>query len=256
MGNLWHILHPEAAQAHLASITRFGIPALISSSLTSWSALFALVHWGKRQRSALFANRAVSLVHALLAMLLCYLALPAQSLTAELARVGHRNTRAEEVAIAISLGYFVYDTVCCLAIAAMQHTLRTEVANSIHHGVSIAGLLAGLGYGKCGPELVLALLLVESSNPFLHARTLLADMGMKQRLEYKVTELLFALSYMIMRIVLGPVLMYKTLQSAVTPPFVKVGAVGLQLVSIFWFYEIILKAKSKLQQTSAKRKHH
>ena len=92
----------------------------------------------------------------------------------------------------MSVGYFIYDTVCCMAI-------HLDWANMLHHTASLLGMAVGIAQGwvracmrgcfagKCcgakltsggtavqsGSELVLCLLLMEVSNPFLHTRFML-----------------------------------------------------------------------------------
>ena len=91
--------------------------------------------------------------------------------------------------------YFLYDTVCCLLI-------NHDWANFLHHVCTMLGMAVGLVQGRvrgvasvtfllcigiqpaappelatsvaqCGSELVLCLLLMEVSNPFLHWRSML-----------------------------------------------------------------------------------
>jgi hypothetical protein len=238
----------NVAHAELAALTR-GYPFSVAAGACAlWAAQYALVRAALQRQSSVFANRLVSIVHALVAMAMCTLALPRGSLRTELGRVGSRSSPAEEAAIAISLGYFVYDTACCLSIG------EREAANNVHHVVSIAGLAAGLFSHRCAAELVLALLLVEVSNPFLHVRSLLAELNLKSSLLYTLSEAGFLIAYTLGRMVLGPVLMYYTLQSPLPPPAIKVGAVGLQLVSVFWFREILAKASNKLGLHRARSK--
>ncbi|KAH7524133.1 hypothetical protein FEM48_Zijuj06G0086700 [Ziziphus jujuba var. spinosa] len=110
-------------------------------------------------------------------------------------------------ALAVSLSYLIYDLVCCL------FDKQFSLDNCFHHLVSIIGIGAGLVYEKCGSELVAALWVTELSSPFLHLRELLKELG------YKDTDLNLAADIM---------------------------AVGLQLVSAFWFYKIARMVKYKL----------
>ncbi|KAL6982742.1 hypothetical protein U1Q18_016132 [Sarracenia purpurea var. burkii] len=100
----------------------------------------------------------------------------------------------------------------------ISHAVKFD--NSIHHFVCIIGIGAGLAYEKCGSEMVAALWLTEISSPFLHLREFLKELG------YKDTDLNLVADVM---------------------------AVGLQLVSAFWFYKIAKMVKYKLTRRSASR---
>ncbi|KAF3616994.1 putative peroxidase 9 [Capsicum annuum] len=59
----------------------------------------------------------------------------------------HKQMRA----LAVSVGYLIYDLVCCL------FDKQVKIDNLIHHLVSAIGLGAGLAYEWCGSEMVAAL---------------------------------------------------------------------------------------------------
>ncbi|PQQ03858.1 transmembrane protein 136 [Prunus yedoensis var. nudiflora] len=110
-------------------------------------------------------------------------------------------------ALAVSLSYLIYDLVCCL------FDKKFNIDNCVHHLVSIVGIGAGLAYQKCGSEMVAALWITELSSPFLHLRELLKELG------YRDNDLNLAADAM---------------------------ALGLQLVSAFWFYKIARMVKYKV----------
>ncbi|XP_031375833.1 TLC domain-containing protein 5-like isoform X3 [Punica granatum] len=149
-----------------------------------------------------------------------------------------------EVALAASLSYLIYDLFCCL------FDKRVSVDNAVHHLVSIIGIGAGLIYGKCGSELVAALWITEMSSPFLHLRELLKEIGYRDTDLNFAADAAFAAIFSLARMVGGPYLTYRTL-SADNPLIIKVMAVGLQLVSAFWFYKIARMVKYKLSKRSS-----
>jgi len=51
-------------------------------------------------------------------------------------------------------------------------------------------------------------------------------------------DLLFAGSFFVCRLLLGPVVVYHTLRCAASPALVKWGGAGIQAVSLLWFYRI------------------
>ncbi|KAF2290597.1 hypothetical protein GH714_014651 [Hevea brasiliensis] len=141
--------------------------------------------------------------------------------------------------LAVSVSYLIYDLICCV------FDKRFNLDNTIHHLVSIVGLGAGLAYQKCGSELVTAVWITEMSSPFLHLRELLKDLGYRDTALNLAADISFALIFTCARMVGGPYLAYVTLK-ADNPLIIKVMAVGLQLVSAFWFYKIVRMVKYKL----------
>ncbi|MFS7972379.1 putative TLC domain-containing protein [Helianthus anomalus] len=108
-------------------------------------------------------------------------------------------------------------------------------------GVTLAYLI----YDLCGSEMVATLWITEISSPFLHLRELLKELG------YKDTDLnvSFAVIFTLARMCFGPYFCYVTL-SARNPILIKAMALGLQLVSAFWFYKIAEMVKYKLIKRS------
>ncbi|XP_057722640.1 uncharacterized protein LOC130936565 isoform X2 [Arachis stenosperma] len=141
--------------------------------------------------------------------------------------------------LAVSVSYLIYDLVCCL------FGERVSMDNTIHHLVSILGLGAGLCYQKCGSEMVACVWITEMSSPFLHLRELLKELGYRDTPLNLAADLLFAAIFTFARMVAGPYLTYVTL-SANNPFLIKATALGLQLVSAFWFFKILRMVKYKL----------
>ncbi|THU52990.1 hypothetical protein C4D60_Mb10t09730 [Musa balbisiana] len=135
-------------------------------------------------------------------------------------------------ALAVTLSYLIYDLICCL----FDKIPRMD--NSVHHIVGIVGIAAGLAYGMCGSEMVAAMWLTEISSPFLHMRELLKELGYRDTNLTLAFDILFAAIFSLARMVGGPYLTYVTL-TADYPLLIKAMALGLQLVSAFWFYKIL-----------------
>ena len=65
---------------------------------------------------------------------------------------------------------------------------------------------------------------------------------------------LFALVFFVARIIIGPVLVYYTLVSSTTHIIVKIGAVGIMAVSLFWLSKIYKMAMKVLFPKKNKKK--
>ncbi|KAF3794790.1 Transmembrane protein [Nymphaea thermarum] len=202
-----------------------------------WSLAFALARNSFQSRSFDFCNRIVSVCHACLAVTLA--SLTVQEWSCPVCPLASPSTPLQKQTLAVTVAYLIYDLICCM------FDDHISLDNSIHHLVSIVGLGAGLVYGICGSEMVAALWLTEISSPFLHLRELLKEIGYKDTNLNFAADLSFAVIFTTARMVGGPYLTYVTL-NADNPFLIKAMAVGLQLVSAFWFYKIARMVRYKV----------
>ncbi|XP_015071785.1 transmembrane protein 136 [Solanum pennellii] len=202
---------------------------LIVFGVISWTTLFLLTRKLFPNRSFDFCNRLVSTIHAILAVILSSISV--QDWNCPLCPLASRSSHKQMRALAVTVGYLIYDFVCCL------FDKQVKIDNSIHHLVSVVGLGAGLAYEWCGSEMVAALCVTEISSPFLHMREILKELGYKDTDFNLAADVLFAVIFSCARMIGGPYLTYVTL-SADNPILIKAMALGLQLVSAFWFYKI------------------
>ncbi|MFS7972390.1 putative TLC domain-containing protein [Helianthus anomalus] len=105
---------------------------------------------------------------------------------------------------------------------------------------------------RCGSEMVATLWITEISSPFLHLRELLKELGYKDTYLNLAADVSFAVIFTLVRMCFGPYLCYVTL-SARNPILIKAMALGLQLVSAFWFYKIAKTVKYKLIKRSTSK---
>jgi hypothetical protein len=90
---------------------------------------------------------------------------------------------------------------------------------------------------------------MEVSNPSLHLRTVLIDMGLKTSSLASVNSLVFALMFLVCRLVIGPPLVWKTLACPDNDYIVKAGGFGILAMSVMWgmsIIRIIVKEVKKL----------
>ncbi|KAF5455864.1 hypothetical protein F2P56_025398 [Juglans regia] len=217
---------------------------VIVLGVISWTTAFLLVRRIFPKRSFDFCNRAVSTIHATLAVILTFLSV--QDWGCPVCPLAAKSSPKQMQALAVSLSYMIYDLICCL------FEKRVSLDNSIHHLVSIVGIGAGLAYEKCGSELVAALWVTEVSSPFLHLRELLKELGFRDTDLNLAVDILFAVIFTLGRMVCGPYITYVTV-SASNPFVIKAMALGLQLVSAFWFYKIVRMVTHKLTKRTASK---
>ena len=212
---------------------RVAIPSLqkVVPQSVGWTLLYVFLRFGVlRRRTADFSNRTVSFIHAVVAIYMCARCLPTWG--ALLENVGGANTTAHLECMTLSLGYFVYDFFYCL--------LNNEVENVVHHMFTVGGLASGVITGRSGPELVGCLFLMEVSNPSLHLRSMLRELNMKDSLLATLNDLLFALLFLLCRLIVGPPLVWRTVVHDSNTYIVKAGALGIFVVSVMWGWRIIM----------------
>ncbi|XP_057505357.1 uncharacterized protein LOC130788622 isoform X1 [Actinidia eriantha] len=210
---------------------------LVVLGVISWGATFLLTRRIFPNLSFDFSNHVVSSIHASLAVVLSSLSV--QDWKCPVCPLASKSSPAQMQTLAVSFAYMVYDQSCCL------FGKQFKLDNSIHHLVCILGFGAALAYEKCGSELVAALWISEISTPFLHLREILKELGYRDTDLNLATDISFAVLFTFARMVCGPYLTYVTV-SANNPLLIKAMAVGLQLVSFFWFYKIARMVKYKL----------
>ncbi|RID62799.1 hypothetical protein BRARA_E01844 [Brassica rapa] len=124
-----------------------------------------------------------------------------------------------------------------------------SIDNAVHHSVCILGFVAGLCYRKCASEMVAAIWITEISSPFLHLREILKEIGYRDTDLNLAADVCFATIFSLARMVGGPYLVYVTM-AADNPILIKAMALGLQLVSAFWFYKILKMMRYKIMRRS------
>ncbi|KAL4584265.1 hypothetical protein LXL04_008861 [Taraxacum kok-saghyz] len=218
---------------------------LVVSGVISWTSAFLIIRKSFPKRSFDFCNRIVSTIHALFAVVLSSMSV--QDWRCPVCPVASDSSPLQMRALAVTLGYLIYDLVCCLF-----DDKNIKIDNSVHHLVSIVGIGAGLAYGKCGSEMVASLWITEISSPLLHLREILKELGHKDTDFNLAADVSFAVIFSLARMGFGPYLCYITL-SANNPILIKAMALGLQLVSAFWFFKIARMVKYKLIKRSASK---
>lgn len=122
-----------------------------------------------------------------------------------------KNTDLQMFILESSSGYFVYDW-----IGANIGGLNALLDN-VHHFVTLLGLLFGAMLGEAGSYLCTALFLVETSNPFYHTRHMLRLHHFDRKPAFagvfKVCERMFALTFLVGRIIFGSWFTFRTLMS-------------------------------------------
>ncbi|XP_057975775.1 uncharacterized protein LOC131163084 isoform X2 [Malania oleifera] len=211
---------------------------MVVFGVVSWTTAFLLVRKIFPKRSFDFCSRIVSTTHASLAVALAIISV--EDWTCSLCDLASRSSRQQAQTLAVSMAYLIYDLVCC------AFHKKVELDNLIHHSVGIVGIWAALSYDLRGSGTVVTLCVAEVSTPFLHLREILKELGYRDTDLNLAADILFAVIFSFARMVIGPFLTYAMLSTSCNPPLLKAMALGLQLISAFWFYKIVRMVKHKL----------
>ncbi|XP_019156083.1 PREDICTED: transmembrane protein 136-like isoform X2 [Ipomoea nil] len=198
-------------------------------SLVSWETLFRFTTRFLSNRSFVFCNRIISIIHASLAVTLASLSV--QDWTCPFCPLASKASPLQTMVI--SLGYMVHDLVCCL------YYEEIKGSDVLHHLVTCIGLGTGLLYQMCGSELVGALWVSEISGPFDDLRVILKELGYRDTNLNLAVDICFAVIFSIARMIGSTYLMYLTVSAHNNPILIKAMSVGLQTVSTFWFYRLV-----------------
>mmetsp|Transcript_25904 Transcript_25904/g.63761 ORF Transcript_25904/g.63761 Transcript_25904/m.63761 type:complete len:254 (+) Transcript_25904:82-843(+) len=230
---------PGSPAEALDMLTRIKYAVPMTRWTCYWAVMFIVFRMVVfRKYTADFSNRVVSIVHAFVAIYYSYVTFSSWGDMFD--GIGGPNTEPQALCMAVSLSYFVYDLIYCAIVG--------EIESVFHHFFTIGGLASGVLNGKSGAELVACLFLMEVSNPSLHLRTLLLEMGLKSSTIFSLNNLIFALVFLVCRLLIGPPLVYKTIACPDNEYIVKLGGFGIMAVSIMWGWKIIMMFVKELKK--------
>lgn len=134
------------------------------------------------------------------------------------------STLLQSAWLATSLGYYLVDTYICLFLTDDKESL-------VHHFACIYGQIASLVTNRCGYILVLNMLIAELSTPFLYGfRFFFAP----SHPLHKACQAIFAVSFLVARATVAPLLAWRLLTSTMAPWLVKSACVMLLSLSYYW----------------------
>eukprot|EP00013_Stygamoeba_regulata_P019161 CAMPEP_0177660202 /NCGR_PEP_ID=MMETSP0447-20121125/17893_1 /TAXON_ID=0 /ORGANISM="Stygamoeba regulata, Strain BSH-02190019" /LENGTH=276 /DNA_ID=CAMNT_0019165209 /DNA_START=206 /DNA_END=1036 /DNA_ORIENTATION=- len=202
--------------------------------------------WPAAQPTLQFANRFTAMTHGviitLLAAILCWDAPVPHGF-------GLSNTPEQDFVFCVSLGYFANDQ-----LSMSLFGLEDDAGGTLlHHASSLLVLIYTLISGQSGCELLRAAFLLEATNPNLHIRWMLRSFNMSTSAVYMANDAMFMVLFTLFRVVVGLPLTYLTVSDPGVSMFVKISALGMQGVSLFWFFTIMRKTLKIVKRLIAKQ---
>ncbi|XP_068186732.1 TLC domain-containing protein 5 [Antennarius striatus] len=200
-------------------------------SLIGWLCLYLLFCWSFSQRGPEWNCRLVTLSHGVLIVLLTAYVVFIDG-PWPLTHAGTENTTLQTVALAVCLGYFLFDMVWCVL-----HRSEGPVMLG-HHLASIISILLALLMGVSGCETCAVIFGSELTNPLLQARWFLRRLGRYDSLLGDAVDLLFISLFATVRVGVGTLMFYCELASPRTTWVMKVGGVVMYVLAWVFMVDI------------------
>lgn len=192
----------------------------------------------KRETELDFRNRLVSFCHGLLA-----LTLSAYQVFRVPYTCGDRTTLLEYFILVNSGGYFTYDLVGMKVFGLLKFDMF------IHHAMCIAGIVVILLEGHDTCHVVAGLFVAEVSNPSMHVRTMLRNLGMRYTLIHDVAEVGYFFTFFVGRMIMGHPIVYDTIMCSSTHWLGKLVSLGVLGQSYQFLYRMYLLLIARYSET-------
>ncbi|XP_037604880.1 TLC domain-containing protein 5-like [Sebastes umbrosus] len=198
-------------------------------SLFGWFCLYLVFRCTFIQRGPEWNCRLVTLSHGVLISLLTAYVLFVDGPWL-FTHAGTDNTVLQTFAMAVCLGYFLFDMGWCVR----YHTEGPIML--AHHTASIVGILLALFMGVSGCETCGVIFGSELTNPLLQTRWFLRQLGLYNSLLGDAVDLLFILLFATVRVGVGSVMFYCELTSPRTTLIMKLG--GVAMYGLAWVFMV------------------
>lgn len=118
-------------------------------------------------------------------------------------------------------GYFMYD------VAGMYCFGLLDIDMAVHHCLCIGGIIVVLLSGHDACHVVAGLFVAEVSNPPMHVRVMLRNLGKRYTMAYEVAEYCYFVMFFFGRVVMGHPVVYDTVTCDSMHLFGKIVSLGV-----------------------------
>ncbi len=202
-------------------------------SFLVWTDSYFILHAVNRKRSAEWNCRLITTAHAVIASGLCF---TSAIITGPwpFNYLGEANTSLHNIAMVISLGYFIFDFAWCIV-------MKTEGPVMLaHHVVSIFSLLYTLYQGKFGSELTAVMGASEFTNPLLQLRWFMRETGHYKGRKAFIIDSLFMIMFIGSRLGVGSIFHIVCQTSPKIDLVTKAGGQAFYVISVVFAVQIII----------------
>ena len=139
-----------------------------------------------------------------------------------------------------SIGYFIHDSIKSEIFHLNDSLMR------LHHIFALIGLTSGLMNNYGSHEIAYGLFLAEISNVFFVMRGIMRHLNLKSNKFYLTSEILFAVIFISIRSLIGPIYNTLVFSDAKIPMISKLFGCCLNFLSTIWIAEILCTIGMKL----------
>jgi len=182
-------------------------------------------------------NRIISIVHGLVCIVL-----GGYDVFYNNGYIGQENTPFQVLVTVNSVSYFIYDFIACAMLGLM------DISLVLHHSMCVGGFSSCLYYGKSAMESIVGLYLSEISNPSMHLRIILRNLGLRHTKLYNRLEMSYIGLYIYGRLYIGAPHIFKTAISENSVMGVRIFATMIELQSIYFMYQMIFIVKQRYEE--------
>lgn len=221
---------------------------VLISHLSWWTLLALSLKLNiKHEKKKLYYDtktRIVSILHASLIFWLClYDVVFFQS-----DKCGSDNYFFQNFILLISFSYFAYDIIACIWLDCSDNEM-------IYHHVSVMlAYYCSLAFNNSASEMMRALIVAEVTNPIMHLRVIIKNVGLKDTKIYIILDYVYMVMYVIARMIYGTQVIIFTVFCRNNVFFVKLGGAFVYLQSIIFsrrmFRIAMQRFREKLERKS------
>jgi hypothetical protein len=160
---------------------------------------------------------------------------------------GDGTTRFEYFILVNSGGYFLYDMLC------MAYFKLLDLDMTIHHSLCVGGICVVLADGHDAGFVVAGLFVAEVSNPAMHVRVMLRNIGKRYTRAYEVAEYSYFFMFFFGRILAGHPVVYNTVRCGSMHLLGRFVSLGVLAQSYLFLYRMWFILRARLAETKERR---
>ena len=230
--------------------TGYGLAPDIALSTIVWTTLFAVLYNYpdlssfnlKNEIDLDLRNRMTSFVHGVLILLLT-----AYQVYFAFTECGDATNLTEYFILVVSGGYFTYDFI----LMAILNLLDKDMA--IHHMLCVGGILVVLAQDTGSGFVVQGLFVAEVSNPAMHMRIMLRNVGKRYTRAYEVAEYAYFMSFFFGRMVIGHPVVWATVTCENVSKFAQFVSLGILMQSYMFLYRMYFIFNARIAETTERK---
>lgn len=186
----------------------------------------------------------VSFIHGLVALMLS-----AYQVFVVPNSCGDGTTKLEYWILVNSGGYFLYDMI------SMAWFKLLDLDMTVHHSLCIAGICVVLNEGHDGGFVVAGLFVAEVSNPAMHMRVMLRDLGKRYTKAYEVAEYTYFVMFFFGRVIMGHPTVWNTITCHSMHWLAKFVSLGVLGQSYLFLHRMYFIARARIKETTERSKY-